>query len=454
MVEGAFHLIPEDLYRGVYLVLWNPEPNNPQNHHRKWEQQTEFVIVQTGASQEQIDAVLSLLATDEYRKMTGGRFTSAVQPTLVDHKPTGHEQEGKTVISFEPGIIPGGIAHSQDRNGVIYYAEITWNTSQVMDANIFWHEVVHTVTAGGHINEWPSVVSEVQGTGGQVKEKDEQILNCIYNSPPGRAQPAAPPPPTPIVNQTTQGRIHWDEIWRDEIHIIGDIIVDEGFTLTIEPGTKVFIAANQDSANLFTDPFDMQQGIRQENSDEDPYYRGVHFGEPFRDEGNHISIRIQGTLHAVGTPEQMITITSDSPTPGIYDWNHFEFNHGILSYAVVEYYRVIGPGDGTEVSHNILRHIGECGVGANSSVVVEYNTVSYAGHELIDMHNSSPTIRNNYLGPNPDHVGIVIDGGSPEIVNNTIEGCHLGILFISPPDTPILENNTFIDNNKDIENPY
>ncbi len=218
----------------------------------------------------------------------------------------------------------------------------------------------------------------------------------------------------------------------------------------------MLVAANQDSANLFTDPFDMQQGIRPENPDEDPYYRGVHFGEPFRDEGNHISIRIHGTLHAVGTPEQMITITSDSPTPGIYDWNHFDFDNGTLSYCIMEYYRCFNPGNDTVISHNILRNVGECAVCffSGQSALVKHNNISYAGHELIGMENSSPTIRNNYLGPNPDHVGIVIDGGSPEIVNNTIEGCYHGILFISPPDTPISENNTFIDNNKDIENPY
>ena len=189
MVEGAFHLIPEDLYRGVYLVLWNPEQSNPQNWHRKWEQQTEFVIVRAGASEQQISTVLRLLATDEYRKMTGGRFTSNLEPTIVDQKPIGDEREGKTVISFAPGIIPGGIAHSEDRNGITYYAEITWNTAQLIDANMFWHEMVHTVTAGGHINEWPSIVSEVHGTGGHMTEKDEQILNCIYNSPPRREQP-------------------------------------------------------------------------------------------------------------------------------------------------------------------------------------------------------------------------------------------------------------------------
>jgi hypothetical protein len=277
------------------------------------------------------------------------------------------------------------------------------------------------------------------------------------SSPPTTPCPSdtTSPTPEPVVNQTTHGHIRWDETWRDEIHITGDIIVEVGNTLTIEPGTKVFIAANQDVDNLFDYPFDMQQGIRQEQPGEDPYYQGVHFGEPFRDEGNHISVCIYGTLLAVGTPEQMITITSDSPNPDIYDWNHLRFAHGILSYSIVEYYRCLMPESGTEVSHNILRYVGECAVCLpDSSALVEHNNISYAGHELIDIHNSSPTIYNNHLGPNPNHVGIVIDGGSPEIVDNTIEGCHQGILFISPPDAPIIENNTFLYNNTDIKNPY
>jgi len=267
--------------------------------------------------------------------------------------------------------------------------------------------------------------------------------------------PKPTPKPGPIVNRTTHGRIRWDETWRGEIHIIGDIIVEGGYTLTIEPDTKVLIAANSDIENLNTDPFLMKQGIRQEQPGEDPYYRGVHFGEPFRDEGNHISILVHGTLHAVGTPEQMIIITSDSPNPGIYDWNHFNFKNGTLSYCIVEYYRCLGPGDDTEVSYNTLRHVGECAVCLGShSALIEYNAISYAGHELIDMHGSSSVIRNNDLGPNPDHVGIIIDGGSPEIVNNSIEGCHSGILFISSPDTPTIEDNTFLNNRQDIENPY
>jgi hypothetical protein len=280
------------------------------------------------------------------------------------------------------------------------------------------------------------------------------------------ATPAVPEPivnrtdairtvPEPIVNRTTHGFIRWDETWRGEMHIIGDIIVEEGHTLTIEPGTKVLIAAKQDKANLCTYPADMRQGIRGEK--EVPPggdLEGIHPGEPFRDEANHISIHIYGTLHAVGTPDQMITITSDSPTPDIWDWNFFTFEHGILSYCIMENYRILNPGDGTIISHNILKHVGECAIcmpPRNESVLVEYNILSYAGHELIDIEGGTHIIRNNYLGPNPGqcgHVGIAMVNGSPEIVNNTINGCHNGIRIFG--GTPHMVNNTIKNCDTDI----
>ena len=299
------------------------------------------------------------------------------------------------------------------------------------------------------------VVIQVKGGSGPAPTGAPPVATATRVAPtptpvPPTSAPASSPTPGPIVNQTTHGRITWDETWRGEIHIIGDVIVEEGATLTIEPGTVVRIGANQDVENLMDWPFDLKQGV----NTEDTYEGGVHLGEPYRDEGHHISIVVNGTLHAVGTPERMITITSDSPTPGVYDWNHLGMAHGILSYCTVEYYRTFDPGDGTEISHCTLRHVAECAVCANSSVLIEQNTIAYAGHELIDMHQSSPVIRNNHLGPNPDHAAITIDGGSPQIVNNVIEGCGQGIHFISPPGNPNIEGNTFLNNGEDTRSDY
>ena len=259
----------------------------------------------------------------------------------------------------------------------------------------------------------------------------------LTSSPIPPASPTPTPRPTMIVNRTTHGVIRWDETWRGEIKIVGDILVAPGYTLTIEPGTKVLISANSDVENLTTDPF----------------YRGVHFGEPFRDEGNHISIRIMGTLRAVGTIERMITITSDSPTPGIYDWNYFGFENGTMSYCQLEYYRCLTPGNDTTLTFNKLLNVGEAAIACGkSSMLIEHNTISYAGHELIDMHGGAPTIRYNDLGPNPGHVGIIIDGGSPFIIDNDIKGCQFGVNFVSPPGNPTIKDNRFGENREDIHN--
>jgi parallel beta-helix repeat protein len=306
---------------------------------------------------------------------------------------------------------------------------------------------------GGPYEEW--VVIQVEGAPGSTPTSAPPASTPTQVPPTSTAVPPTSTAgtnstPTPIVNQTTHGHTTRDETWRGEIRIIGDVIVEEGATLTIEPGTVVRVAANQDVENLMDWPFDLNQGV----NTEDTYEGGVHFGEPYRDEAHHVSIIVNGTLHAVGTPEQMITITSDSPNPGVYDWNHLGMAHGVLSYCTVEYYRAFDPGEGTEISHSILRQVGECAVCANSSVTIEGNTISYAGHELIDMHQSSPVIRNNHLGPNPGHAAMTVDGGSPQIVNNVIESCGQGIHFISPPGNPRIEGNTFSNNGEDTRSDY
>ncbi len=268
---------------------------------------------------------------------------------------------------------------------------------------------------------------------------------------------------------TKYGHIGADETWSGVIHVIGDINVGPGVTLTIEPGTTVLVAANRDGQNLCTYWLDMKQGIAPEGEGWEQH--GIHPGEPFRDEGNHISIHVFGTLHAVGTPDEMITITSDSDNPTRYDWNFFTFRNGILSYAVVEYYRILGPGDDTVTSHNILRHIGECGVcfAQVHTTLVEHNTIYDAGHELIDIQPPGEVvIRNNHLGPNRQFTnpggylssgeGIVIVSASPEIIDNTIEECHRGIFFLTPPAAPystlipqLYNDNVFKNNGTNIE---
>jgi len=261
-----------------------------------------------------------------------------------------------------------------------------------------------------------------------------------------------------IHNQNVFGEITKNQIWSGEIYVTGDINVNSNVTLTILPGTTILISANKDINNLFgyhecdgIDNYDLLIGIKEE----DNFNCGVHKDEPYRDEANHISIMIRGVLNATGTEENRIVFKSDSPNPTIYDWNHLSIQSGILSYANVENYRNLDTQGNVEISHNNLKNIGECGVCANSNEAkILFNDISYAGHELIDMHNSSPFIQSNHLGPNPNRSGIIIDGGSPQIIDNEIEGCVYGISFISPPDQPIIEGNIFLNNLEDTFSGY
>jgi hypothetical protein len=94
-----------------------------------------------------------------------------------------------------------------------------------------------------------------------ITEAPQPQLQPAIPNKPSTAPPPQPPKQPVILNKTTHGRIRWNEIWRGEVHITGDIIVERGFTLTIEPGTKVLITANYDEENLLLDSFNMQRGI-------------------------------------------------------------------------------------------------------------------------------------------------------------------------------------------------
>lgn len=245
------------------------------------------------------------------------------------------------------------------------------------------------------------------------------------------------------------GVISNSETWSGVVQVTGDILVEDDVTLTILPGTKVLISANSDKSNMFgkgaceegdIKDFDMLKGINEEWENK----CGVHKGEPFRDEGNHITIQIDGKLHAVGNSDKPIIIESDAETPGRYDWNHFIIHNGILSYTQVSNYRAMEIGSNVVIDHNTLSNVGECGLGIYvDNVTIEYNKIYDAGHELIDMGLASPTIRYNILGPNPAHAGIVINGGNPIIEHNHFIETGGMITIVEGTENPIIMYNTF-----------
>lgn len=269
--------------------------------------------------------------------------------------------------------------------------------------------------------------------------------------------------PVEISNDTRSGYINSDEAWSGEIQVVGDIVVAKGVKLTIKPGTTVLVAANSDTQNLMTLPFWQKDGLYL-GEGLDQY---IIQGEPYRDEPNHITIWIEGTLEAVGTPDKKIVIKSDSDSPGRYDWNTFHIENGEISYAEIRDYRALDLRTGTILTNSELHNVGECPICIHDSknVLVERNWVHDSGHEVVDILNSSPAIRNNRFGPSPQFKnpggynagwgGIIVGSGFPVIEDNIIEGFDDGVSFFNQKSydalaEDVLKNNTIRNNTENI----
>lgn len=194
MVNNAFYLIPDDVYKDLYTAVWEKQVHSPDNWMRKWTRQPEIIVAKEDGSDEQVNTVVSALKSDVFSKMTGGLYSSEniiVLDKLPQELYESKNREGKIIIYFAEKMMHGyvvdmgGSAYSADnRDGNITYAEMVWNPSDRFDKYNVFHELTHAITTGGHINYKPSIVSEVETTPNkEPTEADYKFLNCIYNSP-------------------------------------------------------------------------------------------------------------------------------------------------------------------------------------------------------------------------------------------------------------------------------
>jgi hypothetical protein len=105
--------------------------------------------------------------------------------------------------------------------------------------------------------------------------------------------------------------------------------------LTSEPGTLILVDAENDVENLIT----FEPWLRSGLNIDDFTDGGVMVGEPFRDEGNRISMMVWGALNAMGKSKDPIVFTSDSPHPGPFDWNQLLFG---MAYSHTPSWNITG----------------------------------------------------------------------------------------------------------------
>lgn len=261
--------------------------------------------------------------------------------------------------------------------------------------------------------------------------------------------PAVNASPTERINQTTSGTIMADETWRGEIHLTGDIWLANGVTLTIAPGTTVYLAWLSGDQECCGEGFD----------DDDEYARN----DPTRFDDWDMSVIVidgrNGFIQAIGTAEEPIVFTPEGAGTSPGQWDGIYIEQGTLQYAQLLYgghtvIQILGQSpDQIEIAYNEVRHFLWAGIDAHASNVwIHHNIIEGGGHQGIGVHNDEVLVEHNIITHCQNGVnlhnqsntivrnnliidcanGIAVNGRNNRIINNTIvniEGPGAGWYF-------------------------
>jgi hypothetical protein len=174
------------------------------------------------------------------------------------------------------------------------------------------------------------------------------------------------------------GMLQEDEIWSGEILVTRTIVVPEGITLTIKPGTNIKFK----------------------------HYRG--YREPHQKNGLAVA---GGTLKAIGTSEEQIIFTSDAENPINGDWNGISLvntKDSKFDYVIVEF--------------------GEIGIEQfDSEVIVSHSIIRWNNSEGLYAERSKPIFTHNTLYGNAYHEIALEQYNQVKIYHNIIRDGHVGI---------------------------
>jgi hypothetical protein len=197
-------------------------------------------------------------------------------------------------------------------------------------------------------------------------------------------------------NPVVRGVLHGDLLWRGEIFVAGDVILEEDVKLIILPGTRVRFMPPEDGPGRL---------------EEHPYFSGSE-------------LIIKGTIHAVGTTAEPIifeAFESDAPA-GFWGAINLEGSRE----AVFEYC-LFRQADSAVHSRDSRVYIEQS--------VFENNLVG------IRFHDSEILIEHNLLHNN--HTGIRFHFGSPVICENQFSDNIVNLFVTSHPRDYHIENNSF-----------
>ena len=198
------------------------------------------------------------------------------------------------------------------------------------------------------------------------------------------------------------GIIDHDTTWGGYRYIVtGNVLVQEGVTLTIEPGTEIL--------------FDKDKGLQ-----------------------------VDGCLKAVGTEDNMILFSSNSSTPAPGDWRYiyftgsssdavFDANGNYISGSIIKYTEV-ELGGGIRIDH-ASPYIAYNFLHGNQYVSYQPGGINMSG--AIQLNESASIVKGNLISANYGQYcgGINLIFFSGQVCENTIEANtsdhHAGAIYIS-----------------------
>lgn len=201
------------------------------------------------------------------------------------------------------------------------------------------------------------------------------------------------------VSSTTygEGHITSDEVWnltKSPIYIEGNLTLDYGVNLTIEPGVEVF-------------------------------FNGFY------------NLYIEGNLSAIGNESDMIKFTSNKSSPNVRDWDSIQINK--TGYAEIKYCNITYANYGISISESPLEND------------LQYNIISnnWMGLSIFDSLNN--TIMNNNISDNDNH-GTFLSYSSGNYIQDNIlsNNGKLGFgngLHLHYSSYNTIQNNDILDNN-------
>lgn len=264
------------------------------------------------------------------------------------------------------------------------------------------------------------------------------VISSCAQPPAETAMPEATPPstvtpqPAPVPKVFTQiiksGIITEDETWSGDVYVTNGIEVAKGVTLTIELGTVV---------------------------------KFKHWRYGYVDPNERGALIVRGTLHAIGTAENLITFTSDAPDPRHKDWEGIKFlepsANNILDHCIIEYGNtaVFATDANFTLSNSIVRWIGNVAF-MRSSPIITHNRIYGGMYGAIEMEGYSyPTITYNTIWATVNGVFVSVDSHATihhNIIRDTISSAperNNGILITSNSSATI-EYNTIINSHTGI----